>query len=146
MGSSLPSRIKPASPALAARFFTAEPPGKPQGYNVVCCVCAVLNCMGYVQLFETLWTVAARLFCSWDSPGKNTGAGCHALLTGIFLTQGSNLCHLLMSPALAGGFFTTSTPWEAPCLISNNLPFFIECTFMSQIKDLANYYKTSLYD
>ena len=29
-----------------------------------------------------------------DSPGKNTGVGCHALLQGIFLTQGSNL-HLL---------------------------------------------------
>ena len=26
-----------------------------------------------------------------DSPGKNTGVGCHALLWGIFLIQGSNL-------------------------------------------------------
>ena len=26
----------------------------------------------------------------WDSPGKNTGVGCHALLQGIFLTQGLN--------------------------------------------------------
>ena len=25
-----------------------------------------------------------------DSPGKNTGVGCHALLQGIFSTQGSN--------------------------------------------------------
>ena len=25
-----------------------------------------------------------------DSPGKNTGVGCHTLLQGIFLTQGSN--------------------------------------------------------
>ena len=32
-----------------------------------------------------------RLLCPWDSPGKNTGVGCHALLQGIFLTQGSNL-------------------------------------------------------
>ena len=33
-----------------------------------------------------------------DSPDKNTGAGCHALLQGIFLTQGSNqyLLHLLV--------------------------------------------------
>ena len=29
-----------------------------------------------------------------DSPGKNTGVGCHSLLQGIFLTQESNL-HLL---------------------------------------------------
>ena len=27
---------------------------------------------------------------SWDSPGKNTGVGCHSLLQGTFLTQGSN--------------------------------------------------------
>ena len=32
-----------------------------------------------------------RLLCPWDSPGKNTGAGCRALLRGIFLTQGSSL-------------------------------------------------------
>ena len=35
-----------------------------------------------------------ELLCPWDSPGKNTGVGGHALLQGIFLTQGSNL-HLL---------------------------------------------------
>ena len=27
-----------------------------------------------------------------DSPGKSTGVGCHALLQGIFPTQGSNPC------------------------------------------------------
>ena len=39
----------------------------------------------------------ARLLCLWDSPGKKTGVGCHFLLQGIFLTQGSNPCllHLL---------------------------------------------------
>ena len=35
-----------------------------------------------------------RLLCPWGSPGKNTGAGCHFLLQGIFLTQGWNP-HLL---------------------------------------------------
>ena len=29
--------------------------------------------------------------CPWDFPGKNTGVGCHSLLQGIFLTQGSNM-------------------------------------------------------
>ena len=32
-----------------------------------------------------------RLLFPWDSPGKNTWVGCHALLQGIFLTQESNL-------------------------------------------------------
>ena len=31
-----------------------------------------------------------RLLCPWNSPGKNTGVGCHFLLQGISLTQGSN--------------------------------------------------------
>ena len=31
-----------------------------------------------------------RLLCLWDSLGKNTGVGCHSLLWGIVLTQGSN--------------------------------------------------------
>ena len=35
------------------------------------------------------WTLPARLLCPWDSPGQNTGVGCHALLQGIFPTQGS---------------------------------------------------------
>ena len=31
-----------------------------------------------------------RFFHPWDSPGKNTGVGCHFLRKGTFLTQGSN--------------------------------------------------------
>ena len=32
-----------------------------------------------------------RLLCPWNSPGKNTGVGCHSLLQGIVLTQGLSL-------------------------------------------------------
>ena len=38
----------------------------------------------------------ARLLCPWDSPGKNTGVGCHFLLQGIFLTLVSNPCLLCL--------------------------------------------------
>ena len=31
-----------------------------------------------------------RFFHPWDSPGKNTGVGCHFLRKGTFLTQGLN--------------------------------------------------------
>ena len=58
----------------------------------------------------------AMLLCPWDSPGKDTGMGCCALLQGIVTTQGSNL----MSPALAGRFFTTSATWEAQNIKANN--------------------------
>ena len=32
----------------------------------------------------------ATFLCPWNSPGKNTGVGCHSLLQGIFPTQGLN--------------------------------------------------------
>ena len=38
-----------------------------------------------IQLFATPWTVTHLLPCPCNSPGKNTGVGCH----GIFSTQGS---------------------------------------------------------
>ena len=49
-----------------------------------------------------------RLVGTWDSPGKNTRVGCRALLQGIFPTQGIEPVSL-GSPALASGFFTSST-------------------------------------
>ena len=39
-----------------------------------------------------LWP--ARLLCPWNFSCKNTRLGCHSLLQGIFLTQGSNQCLL----------------------------------------------------
>ena len=39
-----------------------------------------------------------RLLCPLDSPGKNAGVGCHALLQGIFLTQWSNKPSLHTQP------------------------------------------------
>ena len=38
----------------------------------------------------TLGTIACRLLCPWNSPGKNTELGCHFLLEGIFPTQRLN--------------------------------------------------------
>ena len=36
------------------------------------------------------WSEPASLLCPGNSPGKNTGVGCHALLQGIFPTEGWN--------------------------------------------------------
>ena len=38
----------------------------------------------------TPWTIARQAPLFWDSPGKNTGVGCHSLLQGMFLTEESN--------------------------------------------------------
>ena len=64
----------------------------------------LLSCFSHVWTgcnCANSWTVARQAPHPWDSPGKNTGVGCHSLLQGIFPSQGWNL-HL-MSPALAGG-------------------------------------------
>ena len=66
----------------------------------------LLSCFSHVPLFVTPWTVAHQPPLSMGFPGKNigvgfpdknTGVGCHALLQGIFPTQGSkpNLLQLL---------------------------------------------------
>ena len=61
-----------------------------------------------LRLHELYHPPGSSLLCPWNFPGKNTGVDCHFRLQEIFPTQGSNL-HLL-SPSLAGGFFTTEPP------------------------------------
>ena len=56
------------------------------------CVCQVASVT--FNSLQPYGLQPTRLLCPWDSPGKNTGAGCHFLLQGLFPTQGSNL-HLL---------------------------------------------------
>ena len=55
----------------------------------------------------------ARLLCPWGSPDKNTGVGCHALLQGIFPTQGLNA-----GLFIGGRLFTTSATWETHSKVS----------------------------
>ena len=73
----------------------------------------VLSHFSHVQLFAILWTVAHQaplsLGFSWQ---KYFHEGWHALLHGGLPDPGIKPMSL-MSPALAGGFFTTSTTWEA---------------------------------
>ena len=52
------------------------------------------------------WSVAHPALRSWNSPGKNTGVCCHALLQGIFLTR-VNLVSCVF--CTAGEFFTTES-------------------------------------
>ena len=51
------------------------------------CVLVTQLCL---TLCDPMELQPTRLLCAWNSPGKNTGVGCHFLLQGIFLTQGSN--------------------------------------------------------
>ena len=53
--------------------------------------CALLNCSLMSDSFDSMDYSPPGSSVQGDSPGKNTGVGCHALLQGIFATQGSNL-------------------------------------------------------
>ena len=54
------------------------------------CAC-VLSHFSHVRLCDPMdCSLPTRLLCPWNSPGKNAGVGSHALLQGIFPTQGSN--------------------------------------------------------
>ena len=83
------SRIKPWSLALQTDSLPSEPPGKP--INMVVHAkflqsCPILcNPMDYRRCKPYGLTVSS--VCG-DSSGKNTSMGCHALLHGIFPTQG----------------------------------------------------------
>ena len=61
-------------------------------YELVCecsCVCSLSH-------FSSIWHCSSPgSSCPWDSLGKNTGVGCHAVLQGIFPTQELNLWLLL---------------------------------------------------
>ena len=58
---------------------------------IVVCVIECVSCSVKSNSLQHHGLSLARLLCPWDSPGKNTGVGCHALLQGIYPTQGSNL-------------------------------------------------------
>ena len=53
------------------------------------CAC-MFSCSVISRFFATHGLQPARLLSPRDSPGKNTRVACHALLQGVFLTQGSN--------------------------------------------------------
>ena len=73
------------------------------------CACSVFS--------KSLWPLGlqpTRSLWAWDSPGRNTGVGCHSLLQGVKLPS-------LTSLALGGGFFTTSATWEGDCLLKDKI-------------------------
>ena len=87
----------------------------------------VLTCFSRVRLFVTPWTIACQAPLSRDSPGKNTGVGCHALLQGIFLTKGLNprlLCFLHQQtdslPTVPPGTHGTNAHNTWQCLIKRS--------------------------
>ena len=57
-----------------------------QGSTV--CLSAVCVCSVASDSLRPHGLQPSRLLCSWDSPGKNVGVGCHFLFQGIFPNHG----------------------------------------------------------
>ena len=66
--------------------------------QIVKCVCCISGQL--IRLVSQSNCLPTRVLCPWNSPDQNTGVGCHFLLWGIFLTQGSNpdplLCRYIL--------------------------------------------------
>ena len=67
-----------------------------------------------VRVFVTPRTIVYQAPLSINFPGRNSGVGCHALLQGIFLTQGSGP-HLL-HPCIGRQLLYHCATWEAQIL------------------------------
>ena len=75
----------------------------------------MLSCFSHVRLFATLWTIACQAALSMGFSRQEYWSGLPCPSPGDLPNPGIEPVPL-MSPALAGGFFTTSDTWEAPQL------------------------------
>ena len=76
--------------------------------------------LSHVLLFVTAWTVALQALLSLGFPRQEYWSGLPFPPLGNLSDPGTEPVSL-MSPALVGGFFTTSTTWEAHCIYTDSL-------------------------
>ena len=129
-----PTQIKPtspASPALAGGFFTTHYLGS--------CGSSILDppliCKMCAKSLRLCPTLCNPVDCSLPgssvhrgSPGKNTGVGCHASSRVSSWPRGWTW--VLYISCIAGGFFTTSTTWEALVQINEDAPVDSYCKYL----------------
>ena len=72
----------------------------------------VLSCFNHVRLYATQWIVACQASLSMGFSRQKYWSGLPFLSAGDLLNPWSKPASLT-SPALASGFFTTSTTWES---------------------------------
>ena len=93
-------RTEPASPALQVDSSLL----RHQGFPILYIVCAVRSLMSDSLRPHGLWPIAHP----WNSPGKNTGVGCHFFLWGSSWLRGWTWVFWI-----AGRFFTIWASREA---------------------------------
>ena len=108
--------------------------------------CSVLSALSDSLQPHELYPI--RLLCPWDSPGKDTGVGCQALLHRIVPAKGSN-AHLPASPALQADSLPTEPRGKPDTqqaldkyLINEILVLLVLCKFLKA--QLSHYRKGKL--
>ena len=71
-------------------------------YIILCIARVCVSCSAVSNSLQFMDCSPSGSSAPWDSPGKNTGEDCHALLQGIFPTQISNP-HLFCLPHWQAG-------------------------------------------
>ena len=92
----LPFDSTPKAPKVGLRCHLQNPTGclPASDYFLPRDICVHVCLLTSDSCFWPHGLYPIRLLCPWNSPGKNTGVGCHFLLQGIFLIQGLNPHHL----------------------------------------------------
>ena len=106
--------------------------------NKMECVCAgacMLSCFSCVQLFVTPWTIACQALLSVGFFRQEYWSGLPCPPSGDLSDPGIELLSLT-SPALVGGFFTTSTTWAIEWSINYHKAFHV-------LKSISVHYKWS---
>ena len=80
----------------------------------------MLSCFSHVQLFATHWTAAVQAPLSMGFSRQEYWSGWLCCASG-YLPDPEIEPTCLLSPALAGSFFTSSATWEAPYLRQSQL-------------------------
>ena len=80
--------------------------------RVCVCVCVFMCAFSRVPLFSVPWTVAWQNPLSMEFPRQEYWSGLQLPSSGDLPNPGAEP-ESPSSPALAGGFFTTTTTWEA---------------------------------
>ena len=100
------TRDRTVSPMLAGRALVVD---KALGRNIVFIYFILSLCSVVSDSLLLHGLYLTRLLCPWNFPGKHVGLVYHFLLQGDLLDPGIKP----VSPALAGGFFTTELPGKA---------------------------------
>ena len=99
----------PPSPFFKLDFFLQV------GATEPCVLSVYFGCvLSCIRIFAAPWTVAHQVPLSMEFSKQESWSGLPFPTPRDLLNSGIKPA-TLTSPALAGGFFTTGTTWEAPC-------------------------------